>query len=56
MKKKIATLISNATEEYPTSKDDVRRGNETKGILKMMHQRRLTKKKRTPNQLPDHPL
>ena len=50
MKKKIASMIMNATKEYPTGEEDVSRDNETKGILKMIDRERLTKKKRVPNQ------
>ena len=46
MKKKIASMIMNATKAYPTGEEDVSRDNETKGILKTIDQRRLTKKKR----------
>ena len=52
MKKKITSMIMNATNEYPTSEEDVSRTNETKGII---DRQRLTKKKRVPNQWPDHP-
>ena len=55
MKKKIANMILNVTNGYPTSEDDVRKEHETKGILKMIDRRKLTKKKRVPNQWPDHP-
>mmetsp|Transcript_5755 Transcript_5755/g.6195 ORF Transcript_5755/g.6195 Transcript_5755/m.6195 type:complete len:134 (+) Transcript_5755:232-633(+) len=55
IKNKIVIMITNITKEYTTSEEYVRRDNETKGILKMMHRRRLTKKKRVPNQWPDHP-
>jgi len=55
MKKKIANMITNATKEYPTSEEDIRRDSETKGILETMDRRRLTKKKRVLNQWPDHP-
>ena len=55
MKKKITSMIMNATNEYPTSEEDVSKENETKGILKLMDRRRLTKKKGVPNQWPDHP-
>ena len=55
MKKKIASMIMNATKAYPTSEKDVRRDNETKGTLKMIDRRQLTKKKRVSNQWPDHP-
>merc|ERR1712238_465703 len=44
MKKKIANMISNVTNGYPTSDDDVSREHETKGILKMIDRRKLTKK------------
>jgi len=56
MKKKIASMILNATNEYSSSEDDVSRENETKGILRMIDRQRLTKKKRAPNQWPDHPI
>ena len=55
MKKKIAYMIVSVTNGYPTSDDDVSREYETKGILKMIDQQKLTKKKRVPNQWPDHP-
>ena len=55
MKKKIVTMITNATKEYTTIEENVRRDNKTKRILKTIDQRRLTKKKRVPNQWPDHP-
>ena len=55
MKKKIANMILNVTNGYPTSDDDVSKEHETKGILKMIDRRKLTKKKRVPNQWPDHP-
>merc|ERR1712238_597648 len=55
MKKKITSMKVNLTNGYPTSDDDVSRENETKGILKMIDRRKLTKKKRVPNQWPDHP-
>ena len=55
MKRKITTMIMDATTEYLTSEKDVIRDNETKGILKLIHHRRLTKKKRVPNQWSDHP-
>ena len=55
MKKKIASIISNGTNEYSTREDDISRENETKGILKMINRQRLTKKNRVPNQWPDHP-
>ena len=55
MKKKIASMIMNATNEYPTSEENVSKENETKGILKLIDRRKLTKKKRVPNQWPDHP-
>ena len=55
MKKKIASIIMNATNEYSTSEENVSKENETKGILKLINQRNLTKKKRVPNQWPDHP-
>ena len=55
MKKKIASMIVNVTNEYPTSDDDVSREHETKGFLKMIDRRKLKKNKRVPNQWPDHP-
>ena len=55
MKKKIASMIMNATNEYPTSDEDISKENETKGILKMINRQRLTKKKRVSNQRPDNP-
>ena len=55
MKKKIACMKSNITNEYPTSEENVSKENETKGILKLIDRRNLTKKKRVPNQWPDHP-
>ena len=55
MKKKIANMIMNATKEYPSSEEDVKRDNETTGILKMINWQQLTKKKRVPNQWPDYP-
>ena len=56
MKKKIASMIMNATKEHPTAgEEDVSRNNETKGVLKTIDRERLTKKKRVPNQWPDHP-
>jgi len=55
MKKEIASMIKNATNKYPTSEENVRKGNETKGILKAIDRRKLAKKKRVPNQWPDHP-
>ena len=36
MKKKIASMISNVSNGYPTSDDDVNREHEIKGILKMI--------------------
>ena len=54
MKKKIVHMILNAANEYPMSEEDVRRDNETRGILKTIDQQELTKK-RMPNQWPDHP-
>ena len=56
MKKKIINMITNATKEYPTSEEDVSRDNETRGILKTINQRSLTKKKKVPNEWPDHPM
>ena len=50
MKKKIESMITNATKTYPISEEDVSRDNENKGILKTMDWRRLTKKKRVSNQ------
>jgi len=55
MKKNIASMMKNVTNEYPTSEENVSNKNETKGILKAIDQRKLTKKKRVPNQWPDHP-
>ena len=55
MKKKIASMIVNVTNGYPTSDDDVSREYGAKGILKKIDRRKLTKKKRMPNQWPDHP-
>ena len=56
MKKKIASMIMNATKEYPTGGEkNVGRDNAIKGILKTIDRQRLTKKKRVPNQWPDHP-
>ena len=55
MKKKIATMVMNATNEYHTSKEDAIGDKEIKGTLKMIYRRKLTKKKRVPNQWPDHP-
>ena len=55
MKKKIANMIRNATNEYPTSEENVSKENETKGILTVIDRRKLIKKKRVPNQWPDHP-
>ena len=56
MKKKIASMISNVTNKYPNSEDEVSREYETKGILKLIDRQKLTKKKRVPNQWPDHPM
>ena len=55
MKKKRARMTVNVTNGYPTSDGDVSREHETIGILEMIDQRKLTKKKRMPNQWPDHP-
>ena len=55
MKKKIASMMSNVTNGYPISEDEVSRDHEIKGILKMIDRQKLTKKKRVPNQWPDHP-
>ena len=55
MKKKIVNMMMNATQECPTSEEAVSRDNETKGILRTIDRRRLTKKKKVPNQWPDHP-
>ena len=55
MKKKIASMISNVTNGHPTSDSDVSREHETNEILKMIDRQKLTKKKRVPNQWPDHP-
>merc|ERR1712238_516690 len=46
MKKKITSMIVSVTNGYPTSDDDVSREYGTKGILKMIDRRKLTKKKR----------
>ena len=54
MEKKIASMIINATNDYPTSEEDVSKDNETKGILETINRRNLTKKKRVPNQWPDN--
>ena len=51
---RIRTMMTNATKEYPTSEENVIRDNKTKGVLKIIHQRRLTEKKRVSNQWPDH--
>ena len=56
MKKKIRTMLTNVTKEYPKSEKVVRGNNENKGIPKTINQRRLTKEKRVPNQWPDHPM
>ena len=56
MKTKIAIIIISSTKEYPTSEEDIRPDNETKEILKTTQQRRLTKKKRVPNQWLNHPM
>ena len=45
----------NATKEYSTSEEDVRRDSETKEILKIIDQRRLTGKERVSNHWPDYP-
>ena len=42
MKKKIASMIMNATKEYPIGEEDVSKDNEIKGILKTIDRRRLT--------------
>merc|ERR1712238_162957 len=55
MKQKITSMIVSVTNGYPTSDDDVSREYGNKGTLKMMDRRKLTKKKRMPNQWPDHP-
>ena len=55
IKRKIASMILNVTNGYPTSGDDVSREHETKGILKIIDRRKLKKKKRVPNQWPNHP-
>ena len=54
MKNKIASMIANVTNGYPTSDDDVSREYGTKGILKMIDRQKLTKKNRMPNHYPDH--
>ena len=43
MKKKIASMIMNATKVYPIGEEDVSKDNEIKGILKTIDRRRLTK-------------
>ena len=44
MKKKIASMIINATKEYSIGEEDVvSRDNETKGIVKTIDRRRLTR-------------
>ena len=48
-------MILNVTNGYFMSDDDVSKEHETKGSLRMMDQRKLTKKKKVPNQWPDHP-
>ena len=50
MKKKIASMIMNATKGYTTGEEDVRRDIQTKGVLKSLDRRSLTKKKKFPNQ------
>ena len=37
LKKKIASMITNTMKEYPTNEEELRRDNETKGILKTIH-------------------
>jgi len=56
LRKKTRTMLKNVTEEYPTSEEVVRENNATKGILKTIDRRKLTKKKRVPNQWLDHPI
>jgi len=55
MNQKIASMILNATKAYTTGEGDVSKDNETKRALKTIDRQRLTKKKRVPNQWPDHP-
>ena len=55
MKKKIASMIINATNEYPTSEEDVSKDNETKGILKTIDRRRLTKKEESAKSMAGSP-
>ena len=55
IKNKTASMIIYATNEYRTSEENVIKDNETKGNLKLIDRRILTKKKRVPNQWPDHP-
>ena len=55
VKKKIASMIVNVINGYSTSDDGLSREYGTKGILKMIDRHKLTKKKRMPNQWPDHP-
>ena len=54
MKKKISCMIMNATKTYPTGKENVNIDNNTKRTLQTIDWQRLTKKKRVPNQCPDH--
>ena len=55
MKKKIANMILNVTNGYPKGDNDVSREYGTNRILKMIDRQKLSKKKRMPNQWPDHP-
>ena len=48
-------MISNITNGYSTSEDDVSIKCKTKGILRMIDRQKLTEKKRVLNQWPDHP-
>jgi len=55
MKKKRVNMTMNATNEYPNSGENVSKENQTKEILKLIDQCKLTKKKRVLNQWPDRP-
>ena len=48
-------MIMNATKSHPMNEKKLRKDNDTKGILKTIDPRRLTKKKRVPNQWPAYP-
>jgi len=54
-RRKIATMRTNVTKGYPIREEGIGGNKETKGILKMIYRRRLTKKKRVSNQWPDYP-